>query len=331
MMFIPGQNQLAKPEVVAVPPFEKQLERFKALVVEHIAVTDPATAEQVAVTLNNEAELTTKIVEACTIVLQTRIREVNEDALQMFAYWSEGSNLDAVVSDLGLERQTISEGDPDAFPPVPAAMESDDQLRLRYFLAPFGFSSAGPGLGYKYHAITLGERPVISVETPSERKVVVTYEFDDSGFAGSVKDATGVRTDAGKVSVPILSRDGDGTPSDELVSAVERFFERDDAAPCTDEITVSKAVVVPYTIRAVAYISKGPDESVIREQITPQLKAYADEQHRLKGFIEPGMIEHLLRQAGAQRPEIIEPVGNIETAYNEAPYCQSIELEIRTL
>lgn len=330
-MFIPGQNQLAKPEVVDVPPFEQQLTRFKQAVIDHVAKSDTAMAAKVEETLQNEAELATKMVEACTVVLQTRIREVNEDALQMFAYWAKDSNLDAVVSNLALKRQVLDEGDPNAFPPVPPKMESNEHLRLRYFLAPYSFSNAGPRLAYKYHAMTLDERPTVSVDAPEPNKVVVTYEFGEGSMAGKVKDATGLRTAPGEIKVTVLAREGDGTPSDELIAAVRDYFQRDDVAPETDDITVAGANILPYQIRATAYISKGPDALVTKAESERLLQAYADEQHRLGAAIEPSMVYHVLHQAGAKKVDLHEPLNEVSAGDDAAPFCQLIDIEIKTL
>lgn len=330
-MFIPGQNQLAKPEVVTVPPFEQQLARFKQTVIDHVAATDPELAAEVKQTLANEAELATKIIEACTLVLQTRIREVNEDALQMFAYWAQDDNLDVVVSNLGLVRQVLDDGDKEAFPPVPVTRESNDHLRLRYFLAPFSFSSAGPALAYKYHAMTLGERPEVSITSPESNTVVVTYTFDQGSWVGQVKDAVGMRSARGEIRLAILARDGDGTPSDALMAAVVEYFQRDDVSPVTDEVTVVKASILPYRARAIVYIERGPDAEVADAAAKVALQRYADDHHRLGAAIEPSMLYHTLHQAGAQKIDLLEPLEVLAAKPDEAPWCQEIAIEVRAL
>lgn len=330
-MFIPGQNKLAAPDAVVVPPFEQQLQKFKIIVIDHIAQTDPAMAQQVAETLNNKAELSTKLVEACTVVLQTRIREVNEDALQMFAYWAEGNNLDVKVSDLGLKRQTISPGDPNAFPQVPPTMESDDALKLRYWLAPYSFSNAGPRLGYKYHAMTLGERPTVTVESPEAGKIVVTYQISTDTQASKVKDASGVKVGAGKVKVPVLSREGNGTASPELLAAVSAYFERDDVAPTTDEVEPASAEILPYTIHAIAYINRGPDAAIAEASARQALANYANQQHRLKALIDPGKVKHVLYSLGAEKVDLQHPAEEIQASELQAPFCTDIHVEIKTL
>lgn len=330
-MFIPGQNQLAKPEVVTVPPFESQLKQFKQIVIAEVVKSDPEMAEKVTATLNNEAELCSKIIEACTVILQTRRREINEDALQMFAYWSEGSNLDAKVADLGIKRQRLSKGDPNAFPVVPPVDESDEALRLRYFLSPYSFSNAGSGLGYKYHAMTLGEKPIIAVDSFEPNQVSVNYQFASDSMAGKVKDASAMRTAAGEVTVTLLSREGNGAVNPALQAAVETYFKRDDVAPLTDKITISAAKVMRYKIRAQAAIDSGPDTSVIQQEAERLLKSYVNQQHRLGGTIEPSMIHHLLHQAGIKKIELLEPLQAIDTSPQQAPWCEQISIAVQTL
>ena len=329
-MLINNQNVLSPPQALEVPAFEEQLSKFKAAVINHIAQSDADLAEQVAITLNNEAEISTKVIEACTVVLQAHIRKENEKATQMFGAWANDNNLDAVVSNLGLERQIIHPGDASAFPPIAATKESDEHLRQRYFLAPYSFSNAGPGLGYKYHAMTLGERPEISVESPEANKVVVTYQFQDNSLAGQIKDAAAHRTDKGKVTVTVLSREADGTASSELLNSVRAYFQRDDVAPLTDDITVGSALTPHYTINAIVYIGKGPDKSVIQADSIRLCREYADSQHRLNASIETTRISQALHTAGARRIELLSPLEAIPADEKTAAYCTSVNVEVRT-
>ncbi len=339
-MFIDGQNALQKPSAVADITYESKLAEFKQIVVNHIAAIDATMAAQVEETLNNEAELSTKIIEACLVVLQTHARDINEKALQMFAYWAQKDNLDVKVSDLGLERQELQAADDSAFPPVPAVYEDDDHLKTRYYLAPYSFSNAGPGLGYKYHTLTLDARPTVSVESLKAGKVVVTYQFDPSSLAAQVKDAkafnvyavTGDAQDRGKVKIAVLGRDGDGTPSAEVLAAVNSYYvDREDTAPLTDQQEVVAATIVNYKFRAIAYIHKGPDTSVVEQSAQVLLTEYADRQHKIGATVEPSRLDQYLHEAGAVKIEKLEPLNPIVTTDEQAPYCTDIEIEVRTL
>ena len=331
-MLIPGQNQLAEPEVVKVEAFEVLLQQFKAFVVEYVAAKDPTTAAKLEVSLANESELLTVMLEAFTVRLQTHARDYNAKIKQGLAWWATGTNLNARLADMGLERQVLDAGDPDAFPPVPPTEESDEAARLRYYLAPHA-PAAGSRMQYRREVLTLGGRADVQVDTSAPGQVTVTYAFNDGGWAAKVKDGNArcLVPGSGRVYVTVLGREGDGTPSADLLKAVREHFARDDVRPETDEVVVQAATIKRYKIRAVAYINPGPDTSLTKADATKKLRAYAESCHRLEARVEPSWIDYTLHGAGGVRLEILEPTAPIVTAYNQAPYCTDIELEVRTL
>nr|WP_219855066.1 baseplate J/gp47 family protein [Pseudomonas zeshuii] len=331
-MLIPGQNQLAEPAIVKVEDFEALLAEFKAFVVEYVAVKDPTSAAKLEVSLANESELITLILEAFTHRLQTQERSYNAKIKQMLAWWATGTNLDARLADVGLERLTLDEGDANAYPVVPPTMESDDAARLRYYLAPHA-PAAGSRMQYRREILTLGGRADVSVDTSESGKVVVTYTFDDDGWAAKIKDGNArcLTPGSGRVTVTVLGREGDGTPGADLLAAVASHFGRDDVRPETDQVIVQAATIKTYKIRAVAYINPGPDASLTESAAETALQSYADSCHRLETRVEPSWIDYTLHNAGAVRLELLEPVAPIVCAYNEAPYCTGVEIEVRTL
>mgnify|MGYP006172813627 FL=1 len=329
-MLIPGLNQLAEPEIVKVEQFETLLEAFKAETLEYIQARDPEKAARVAESLENDGELLSLLLQAMTVRLQTHERRYNARIKQMLAWWAEGSNLDARLADMGLERRIISEGNPNAFPPVPAEEESDADARIRYYLAPHA-PAAGSRLQYRREAMTLGERATVTVQAPTAGQVVVTYTFGADSMAAKVKDANGRQTAPGQVAVTVLAREGDGTASDELLEAVRRHFARDDVRPETDLVTVQGAEIVRYWIRAIVYINTGPDAVLTKGQAEAALADYAADRHILGGYVDPSRIDYVLHAAGAERLELLEPLAPIECVASQAPYCEGVEIEVRTL
>ncbi|MDV6696875.1 baseplate J protein [Pseudomonas aeruginosa] len=329
-MLIPGLNTLAEPEIVKVEQFETLLEEFKADTLAYIQERDPEKAARVAESLENDGELLSLLLQAMTVRLQTHERRYNARIKQMLAWWAEGSNLDARLADMGLERRVISPGNPNAFPPVPAEEESDADARIRYYLAPHA-PAAGSRLQYRREAMTLGERATVTVEAPTANQVVVTYTFGGDSMAAKVKDANGRQTAPGQVAVTVLARAGDGTPSAALLEAVRRHFARDDVRPETDLVTVQAAEIVRYRIRAVVYINTGPDAALTKGQAEAALATYAAERHILEGYVDPSRIDYVLHAAGAERLELLEPLAPIECTASQAPYCEGVEIEVRTL
>ncbi|HFH4653093.1 baseplate J/gp47 family protein [Pseudomonas aeruginosa] len=329
-MLVPGVSQLAEPEIVKVADFEEDLEAAKAALLAYVTSRDPEKGARLAESLANESELVTMLLEAFVLRLQAHARKYNARIKQMLAWWAEGDNLDARLADMGLERFVLEEGDPNAFPPVPAVMESDPDARLRYYLAPHA-PAAGSRLHYQREALTLGGRAKVEISTPEAGKVVVTYTFDEDSFAARVKDANGRQTAPGKVAVTVLSREGDGTPAADLLEAERAHFARDDVKPETDEVTVRAASIIDYQIEAIAYIRRGPDAQLTKAAGEKALAAYADQVHQLGGYVDPNWIEHELFSVGATRVELVKPLAPIAAADHQAPHCSSISLEVRTL
>ncbi len=329
-MLIPGQNQLEEPEIVKVDEFEPLLAEFKAFVLDYVAARSTAQADRLRTSLDNESELLTMALEAFCVRLQTHERKYNARIRQMLAWWATGSNLDARLADMGLERQLLVPGDDQAFPPVPPVYESDDDARLRYYLAPHA-PAAGSRMQYRREIFTLGERPAVKVDSGAAGVVTVTYTFDPDGFAAQVKDGNARRTAPGEVMVTVLSRSGDGTPSAELLDGVRRHFARPDVKPETDRVTVQAAQILPYRIRVVAKINPGPDSGLTKVATQQQLQAYADSCHRLEGRVDPSWIDFTLHKAGAVQLEILEPLQPIVTSAFQAPYCLGVEVEVRIL
>lgn len=329
-MLIPGLNQLAEPEIVKVEPFETLLAEFKAEVLAYVAARDPAKAARLEVALDNDGELLAMMLQAFTLRLQGHERKYNARIKQMLAWWAEGTNLDARLADMGLERRVISAGDASAFPPVPAVLEPDDEARIRYYLAPHA-PAAGSRLHYRREALTLGDRAAVSIATPEPGTVVVTYTLHPESLAAQVKDVRPVRVEPGVVAVWILSRVGRGEPGQPLLAAQRAHFAREDVAPETDTIEIRPASIVGYKVRATACINPGPDPAITQRTATASLAEYAEAQHRLKGYVDPDHIRARLIGAGAVRLDLLEPLTPIACGDGEAPFCDAIEIDIKVL
>ncbi|SES73599.1 MULTISPECIES: baseplate J/gp47 family protein [unclassified Pseudomonas] len=329
-MLIPGQNQLAEPAIIAVDEFEPLLAEFKAFVVDYVATRAPQSAAKLKISLDNESELLTLAMEAFCVRLQTHERKYNARIKQMLAWWATGSNLDARLADMGLERQVLDPGDPAAFPPVPPILESDDDARLRYYLAPHA-PAAGSRMQYRREVFTLGERPSVKVQSATPGVVTVSYTFDPDGYAAQVKDGNARRTAPGEVMVTVLSREGDGTASADLLDGVRRHFARPDVRPETDLVSVQGAQIQRYKIRVVAKINAGPDSGLTQVAAQKLLQTYADSCHRLEGRVDPSWIDYAIHSAGAAQLQILEPLEPIISTAFQAPYCTGVEVEVRTL
>lgn len=330
-MFLTDRNQLKRPDVLTVVPFEVRLAKLKQTVVDYVRQTDPSIADGLAQSFDNEAELVTKLLEAFTLILQNRDRAENEKALQMFASFADDSEMiDVIVSSLDVKRQVIEPGDANAYPPVPAVMESNDSLLTRYFLAVHALASTGTGKGYQYHAMTLDGKPTISIDSPESGVVVVTYVYKDHPFSGQVKDARSLKVAPGVVDVFVLGHEGDGVASGELIAAVQNHLERDEIAQETDLITVKSAQINRYRVTAVVTINKGPDSALTKAAAEAAVAEFTTQQHRLDGGVERSVLYQVLHNAGAKKIDLKEPAINITARISAAPFCEAIDISVVT-
>lgn len=332
MLNLPHQSPLPVDELLVTPSFEKLLASHKATIVEHLRKTDPELAAQVEETLNNPAELLTKDIEAKTVILQNFYRQVNDKALQMFGMYARHDKLvDMIVSKLGVVRQVITPAKPDATPPVAAVMESNDSLLTRYYLAMHALPSTGTNLGYRYHALTLGAKPVMSVSTPEPGRVVVEYKYQENSFSGQTKDAVAFRVSPGAVDVHILAHAGNGTPSAELIQATEAYLTQKHIGQETDNLTVKAAEIKNWSLKAVLVSGPGADTAIRLNEAVNAAKEYAKKQHVLGGRIEISQLHKvLLENSGGLYVEITEPSASVRCEKQEAPYLDFENISITT-
>ncbi|ADZ91103.1 baseplate assembly protein [Marinomonas mediterranea] len=328
----PHKNQLPIPDIIKTRPYEAVLSNIKESVLAYLAEHDPSIADSVQETFENEAAIITKLIEAFAVIMQATDRQRNAQALQMFGmYATDDDMVDVIVSRLGLERQIIDEGDPNAFPPVAPTMESNDALLTRYYLAVFALSSAGTRSGYRYHAMTLGGRPKIDVQSSESGQVVVTYRYEEHEMGGQTKDAQARQTSPGEVDVRILAHEGDGTPSQALINATKAYLiDRDDIAQETDLVTVQAANIVRWACDATIHLRVGPDREVVRDAAIKAVQEYGDEQNRLGGEIEPSLLYAALASIGGVRRVELNMTDSIQCDYSEVPYLESININVVT-
>ncbi len=150
--------------------------------------------EAVARTLTLESEPLVKYLEENAyreVILRQRINEAAKagDGRPMPSKTTSTSSRQIIT----LNASVITPGDETQIPPVAAVMESDSDLRQRVPAAFEGMSVAGPTGAYEFHALSAD---------------------------GRVADASANSPAPAEVTIAVLSREGDGTASDDLLLAV---------------------------------------------------------------------------------------------------------------
>lgn len=330
-VFNPQVDRIPEPDVLKVEGFDAVLASIKALILERVMAMRPEDVDGVAETLDNDAEIASIIAQACALVVVNRERRLNEKIRQILLLWAKGSNLDARAADYGITRQVIKAGNPAAYPPIPDEMESDIDLLTRCLLAPFGFATTGSELAYRFHLMTLGDKPHITVTSPQPNRVVMTYDFPENSRAAEVKDgrAKMAKAESGLVDCWLLARAGDGTPSDDLLEYANEYMNRSSVALISDVLTVKKPTIRPYEIRMKLHGSNSPGGIIDPSPVKASLEEYAEGTRQLEGLIDPGRLYAIAHgQQTVVRAEVLEPSAPLVCAVNEAPYCTGVFVEV---
>jgi len=177
--------------------------------------------------------------------------------------------------------------------------ELDQAYRERALLSVFAFSTAGPHEAYRYHARSAHP---------------------------DVLDAGTDRPTPGVVRVTVLSRVGNGVPSQDVLTAVTQKLNADDIRPLNDDVVIEPGQIVQYRIRAKLHFSPGAAPEPILAAANSAAARYTSEQHRLGAAVRLSGIYAALHQPGLLRVELLEPLADIEPQPRIAPWCAGLEL-----
>ncbi|WP_047227262.1 MAG: baseplate J/gp47 family protein [Pseudomonas rhizophila] len=225
-----------------------------------------------------ESDPVTKLLELGAYRRMQNRARVNDGAKALLLAYATGADLEQLAANVGLQRLVIQAEDLIAVPPVPAVMEEYDALRERIQLVYEGLTTAGPRNSYILHA---------------------------RNASGLVADATAESPTPAEVVVTVLSLEGEGTASAELLAQVDAYLSDDDRRPVADRLTVQSAEILPYRIDAVVYLTgTGPENEAILAECNARLEAWKNPRRRLGVEVARSAIDAQLHLSGVARVEI---------------------------
>lgn len=291
-------SQLPAPDIIETLDFEAILAERKATL---ISLFPEEEQEAVARVLALESEPLTKFMEESAYREVLLRQRVNEAARANMLAYANRNDLDVMAANNETGRLVITPADNSTVPPTPAVKESDTDFRLRAQQAFEGLSVAGPSGAYEYHGRSADGRVAdISVVSPSPSCVTIT----------------------------VLSREGDGTASPELLEIVDAALNAEDVRPLADRVTVQSAEIVTYDIRATLYVYPGPESEPVRKAADLKLAGYISTQRRLGRDIRLSAIYAALHVEGVQRVELDAPLADIPLTKYQASHCTRYEIAI---
>ncbi len=278
-------SQLPSPTIIEELDFETILADVKAVMV---AAFPEDEQSAVAAALALESEPLTILAQAMAYRELLLRQRINEGAAACMLSHATGDDLDNIAANLDTERLVITE----ATDTADAVTESDEALRLRAQAAFEGMSVAGPSAAYEYFA---------------------------RSASGQVSDARATSPSPAEVVVAVLSTEGDGTASAELLAAVGAAVNDEEVRPLGDRVTVRSAEIVEYEIDATLYLYPGPESEPIINAAMASLEAFlADNDKKIGRDIVRSAISAALHVQGVQRVVINTPADDLQIDNTQA-------------
>lgn len=225
-------------------------------------------------------------------------QRANDSSKAVLLAYASGTDLEHKAAEKNLERRLISE----ATPTAAAIYETDSSLRKRIQLAPEGYTTAGSEGSYLFHGMNADVR---------------------------VKDIEPVSPDRGIAAIYVLSTEGDGTASEELINIVDQALNKKIIRPLTDYVQVYSASIIQYRVEAVLEIENGPDKNIVLQDAITEVKKYVDSVHKLNTKVSITGIISALQRKGVIDVDLISPLIKIEPVSGQAAYCSEILVTIK--
>lgn len=164
-----------------------------------------------------------------------------------------------------------------------ADIESDDALAERIFLAPSGYSVAGPDDAYEYYTKKYNQS-ITSVKVTSPRPTEVEVRF--------------------------LTGNGE-IPTQTMINGLEGYLANENIRPLTDKVTVLAPEELPFDISLEYFINKSDlaRAESIQNAVNAAILEYIQWQtYTIGKDVNPSELTKRIVAAGAKRVEITSPV-----------------------
>jgi phage-related baseplate assembly protein len=285
-------SELPPPEVIAALDYEVILSDVKA---QMVSAYPEDQQDAIAAAMELESEPLNVIAQVIAYRELLLRQLVNDGAAACMLSHAVSTDLDNLAANNNTERLIVTE----ATDTTDAEMESDSKLRLRAQAAFEGLSVAGPTAAYEYFA---------------------------KSASGKVADAKASSPAPAEVIVSVLSSEGDGTASAELIATVNAALSDDSVRPVGDRLTVQSAEIVNYEIAATLYFYPGPESEPIADAAEEALQSWLADQGGIGRDVARSAIMAALHVQGVQRVEVQSPPANVVISDTQAARCTSVTI-----
>lgn len=249
-----------------------------------------------------ESEPLLRLLQVDTYRMKTWLNYINNMTLAMMPAYCEGSVLDHYAVSDGVNRLLMTAEDKTTSPPTAAVYEADDSFRRRWLLSKEARSNGGSEGWYLFHALSADPR---------------------------IKDALAFSPNPRGVLIVILSTEGNGTASQELIDKVHATIKEKYTEVMTDELVVQSAKINEYRIEAEVWYYLGSSNETVNKNIEEKYADYRARTEQIGHIIDDSNIYDFLRQEGIYRAEIKTPDLPIHNNQFQASFCTGLTLKSR--
>lgn len=261
----------------------------------------PLNSEAGLYYLDLESDPATRILQSDTYRELLVRQRINEAAVSGMVAYSKGTDLDVLAVNYGVTRLTVIPADKN----TTAVMEDDEAFRKRILLAIEGYARGASKGWYMFNALSAhGKVKDVSVFSPVPCEIIIT----------------------------VLSHDGDGTASPELLGIVDEHIKSRYIRVLGDIVTVKSAEIIHYQLDARVTFYPGPGVEPVMSAIRKQFDDYRKRTEIIGHSVYDSAIDDVLQQPGVYHAEIVTPQLPILINDFQAAYCTGFTLaEVRNV
>ncbi len=232
---------------------------------------------------------------------------INQAIRSVFLSSASGNDLDQIGAGRGVVRKVLDDSDPQNI-----IAEHDDPFRARIQLAIESQSPHGPEGSYVFWALDADDRAV------------------DVAVYGPNHNLTPPIPPAEPYMV-VLSSEGDGTATPDLLDAVFQACTTDKRRPVADKLTVVSAQPVTYAIEAILHVTSPEAAASVLDAAQAAADGFVTSRIRIGRKVFRTSIAAALNVHGVVDVELTSPPGDIEIGPFEAPHCTGITLTMESI
>lgn len=233
--------------------------------------------------------------------------QINQAIRSVFLSTASGGDLDQIGATRGVVRKVIDDTDPDD-----VIFEGDDIFRARIQLVMESFSPHGTEGSYVYWALEADDRVVdVVVYGPN-------HDLDPPIQPAEPK-------------MVVLSSDGDGAASSDLIDAVFDNCTADHRRPVGDRLSVVSAAPVHYEIEAELHVTSAAGAAVVLQAAQATAEAFVNGRLRIGRTLYRTSLAAALSVDGVVDVVITKPAADVVLGPFEAPHCSSVNLTVQAV